>query len=347
MNVSGLPSRTTTIFAASGEYNTIADTSTSATLADGTVTMDVGYPPLTMTPIASGGVPPSGEDTNGIFNRVFTKLQWEDAGGGYPFSASFASSVGGYPKGAVVPTSDYLGSWINTVDANSTNPETTGAATTGWIPYAETGITSITGLSSTSVSLTTRQANCKRIALYGTLTANINIIVPAWAKSWSIANACTGTGFYVIVKTASGTGVQVNVSETQNVICDGTSVFKAFGSLSQYDLAPITMGGTGASTASAALANLGISGTQAQKGHLQIGKFLFQWVHNSSTSNGFTYVTFEKKFSSVYGCQNTVLRTANSGSGDNNWSTYYGLTTSGVYAGSDQYGSDVFAYGLA
>ena len=47
----------------------------------GFASLNDGFPPLTMTPIAAGGVPPFGQDMNGILNQITEVLQWQQAGG--------------------------------------------------------------------------------------------------------------------------------------------------------------------------------------------------------------------------------------------------------------------------
>ncbi|PLS87802.1 phage tail protein, partial [Klebsiella pneumoniae] len=93
------PSRLTVVFSASGDKNTIPVNSTSETLADGLAAMDSGFPPLTRIALSAGGKPPRGQDFNGIFNDVYTRLQWSAAGAGYPFSNEFSTAISGYPKG--------------------------------------------------------------------------------------------------------------------------------------------------------------------------------------------------------------------------------------------------------
>ncbi|XIZ75049.1 hypothetical protein AB2E39_16135 [Escherichia coli] len=123
MNNSAIPSRLTVVFSVSGDKNTIPVNSTSETLADGLAAMDSGFPPLTRIALSAGGKPPKGQDFNGIFNDVYTRLQWSAAGMGYPFNADFRTAISGYPKGAVIPSSDYSVSWLNTIDSNNTAPE--------------------------------------------------------------------------------------------------------------------------------------------------------------------------------------------------------------------------------
>ncbi|WP_391529664.1 hypothetical protein [Photorhabdus akhurstii] len=55
-------------FASAGDYNEIATKSTESSLAKGVATYPSGFPPLTMTAISAGGIPPSGKDMNGILN---------------------------------------------------------------------------------------------------------------------------------------------------------------------------------------------------------------------------------------------------------------------------------------
>ncbi|EFE93984.1 hypothetical protein [Serratia odorifera] len=117
-------------FASTGEKNTIPDSATQDTKEKGNAAYDSGFPPLTMTAIAAGGIPPHGKDFNGIMNDITSALRYSQAGGLYTFDSAFAQAIGGYAKGAVVLSSDGAKIWWNTVDANVTDPDGTGA--TGW-----------------------------------------------------------------------------------------------------------------------------------------------------------------------------------------------------------------------
>lgn len=130
MNNSAMPSRLTVVFSASGDKNTIPVNSTSETLADGLASMDSGFPPLTRIPLSAGGKPPRGQDFNGIFSDIYTRLQWNQSGGCYPFDAAFSAAIGGYPKGAILINSSRDGYWQSIVDNNTTNPDSGGL---GWI----------------------------------------------------------------------------------------------------------------------------------------------------------------------------------------------------------------------
>jgi len=184
-----------------------------------------GFPPLTRTPLAAGGVPPFGTDFNGVLNDITAALRWSQSGAGYPFNAAFNTAIAGYPKGAKIPNSTLDGYWLNTTDGNTANPEVTGAATTGWVPAENYGVTGITGLSGSSVTLTTLQASKERITLAGTLSANINLVLPAWIKRWIVVNNCTGN-FSVTVKTPNGSGVSIPNGSTVPVSGDGTNIYR-------------------------------------------------------------------------------------------------------------------------
>lgn len=112
------------------DKNTIPNNATQQTKEKGNAAYDSGFPPLTMTAIAAGGIPPHGKDFNGLLNDITVAIRFSQAGGQYTFDSAFASAIGGYPRGAMVLSSDASKIWWNTVDANTTDPDGTGAA--GW-----------------------------------------------------------------------------------------------------------------------------------------------------------------------------------------------------------------------
>jgi hypothetical protein len=98
----------------------------------GFASLNDGFPPLTMTPIAAGGVPPFGQDVNGILKMITLIQQWQQAGMGWMFDSTFAAAIGGYPKGAVLNSAVVLGKqWMSTVDNNLTDPDSASAA--NWV----------------------------------------------------------------------------------------------------------------------------------------------------------------------------------------------------------------------
>ncbi len=73
------------------------------------------------------------------------------------------------------------------------------------------------------VTLTAAEAANQFIELTGTITANINVIVPAAARLFFIYNGTSGA-FTVTVKTAAGTGVAVTQGGRTLLECDATNV---------------------------------------------------------------------------------------------------------------------------
>lgn len=222
MNSSDIPSRITKAFGVNGLKNTIPVDSSTTTDNNGVATFDKGFPSITMQPLSAGGIPPSGKDMNGVLYSATLQQQWQNAGMTYPFSQDFSDAVSGYPKGAIVPSSVYTGQWLNLNEANSTPPESATGATTGWVPINNYGITQLT-MTSGSIVMSSLQAAKDRIIITGALTANVNLIFPAWIKSWVVYNNCTGN-FSITCKTAAGTGIAVIPGLASRLFCDGVNI---------------------------------------------------------------------------------------------------------------------------
>lgn len=115
------PGKIITPWAESGLKNPIPPAANPAT---GRAGFDRGFSAINMTAKEAGGIPPFGQDFNGIFYEVTNILRYMQAGGQPTFSSTLAAAIGGYPKGAVVLGSDGLTLWQSKVDSNSTNPNT-------------------------------------------------------------------------------------------------------------------------------------------------------------------------------------------------------------------------------
>lgn len=135
MKLSDLPAKFPLIWGASATSGYIRDipVDSQVGITNGAASLQTGFPPLCFLPVGSGGVPPFGQDFNGILKQITAWSQWANAGGQVPYDADFASNIGGYPKGAVVSGTAAGVIWLNTVDDNSTNPDSGGA---GWIAIA-------------------------------------------------------------------------------------------------------------------------------------------------------------------------------------------------------------------
>jgi microcystin-dependent protein len=169
-----------------------------------------GFPPVTFLPTTGGGVPPFGDDANGILNMMSAWCQWLAAGAALvpTYDAAFASAVGGYAGGAIVQSASGFGSfWVSEVDNNTTNPDTGGA---NWAPFnifgtATTGDVKATfksvadvgwvmmndGSIGSASSGATSYANANASALF---TLLYNNIVDTWAPIQTSGGAATTRG---------------------------------------------------------------------------------------------------------------------------------------------------------
>lgn len=129
MQASNAPSKSPVPFAESGSKNTIPVDSQIG-ITPGLASFTDGFPPLTMTPLTAGGIPPRGQDFNGILYFLSSAVRWAQAGGLYPYDSTFSTEIGGYPKGAIVLGVDG-NIWLNTADNNTSNPDAGGAS--GWV----------------------------------------------------------------------------------------------------------------------------------------------------------------------------------------------------------------------
>lgn len=230
MQLINAPGKLVLPFAASGAKNTIPVASQIGIVA-GAASLTDGFPPLTRTPLAAGGVPPSGLDMNGILYELSAILRWANAGAGYVYDGTFAadSNVGGYPKGARVLRSDGLGYWFNTTDNNTTDPESAGAVAAGWVPDFTAGSTAVT-MTSANVTLNALQYGKPIIVISGLLTANLNLIFPNIVGEWTVVNTTAGA-YSITCKTAAGTGVTVTQGEATLIYGDATNIAQVAGAV--------------------------------------------------------------------------------------------------------------------
>lgn len=225
MQSSNIPSKIPLPFAyaAGSSYKNTIPTASQIGITNGKASLTDGFPPLTFQPISSGGIPPFGADFNGILNEITAIQQWQEAGGFFPFDATFAAAVNGYPKGAIIQSTSQAGFWISTIENNSNNPDTGGA---GWVPDSFYGTQSIS-LSGSSVTLTPLQAAYPIIILTGALTSNCNVVVPNFSAKWIFVNNTTGGYTVQVVPNTSGGGVNLVQNGSTYVYGDGTNIYYA------------------------------------------------------------------------------------------------------------------------
>ena len=117
-------------WASQADSSTVSAIPPTAT-AIGRASMALGFPKATMTPLAAGGVPPYGEDMNGILAMLSIAARASEAGLLRPFSADFANAIGGYPRGATVAHPSAQGRFLICVmDGNTNDP---GNSMAGWV----------------------------------------------------------------------------------------------------------------------------------------------------------------------------------------------------------------------
>lgn len=113
------PAQLTTAFAHAGLKNDIPQSATGSNLAS----YEEGFPVITMQAIADGGMPPHGQDFNGMFYTLTDIARYAQAGGLYPFDKEFCAAIGGYPLGAILMSADGSKLWQNQVAGNANDPD--------------------------------------------------------------------------------------------------------------------------------------------------------------------------------------------------------------------------------
>jgi hypothetical protein len=226
MLASNIPAKVPLPFANSGTKNTIP-TASQIGVTPGAASLTDGFPPLTFTPLASGGVPPAGADFNGLFNLITAVQQWQCAGGVFRYDATFSTAIGGYPKGSVLNSTSNDTQWLSIADANTTNPDATDGSAANWISLDAYGITTI-ALTNANVTLTPAQWSKQIIIATGTLTGNVQLLFPAFLQKWQVINNTTGA-FTLTAKTVAGTGSTIVQGGSESYYGDGTNLVGSTG----------------------------------------------------------------------------------------------------------------------
>ena len=126
MNRTDAPSKQSKPFGINGQREPLLATTPAG---DNTASYDQGFPPVTMILKSAGGLPPKGQDMNQILFELSALARWSSAGALNTYDSTFATSITGYPSGAVLISDDGLNIYINTTDGNTENPNTGGS---GW-----------------------------------------------------------------------------------------------------------------------------------------------------------------------------------------------------------------------
>lgn len=127
MNRTDSPAKQPKPFGINGPREPILSTTPAG---DNTASYESGFPPITMTLKSAGGLPPKGQDMNQILYELSALARWASAGALNAYDSSFATSIGGYPKGCMLISDDNSKIYFSTIDANTNNPN---SVSTGWL----------------------------------------------------------------------------------------------------------------------------------------------------------------------------------------------------------------------
>ena len=214
-------------FAESGGKATIPDT----TVDPGRASWTAGFPPETRQPISAGGIPPNGEDMNGVLFDVADWSRWAGAGGPVGYDATFSTAVGGYPRGAVLASATGQGFWYSFLNNNTNDPDAGGA---GWINTLST-FTAVTS----SATLNIRQQG---IVLIDATAGNITVTLPSAGTpglipiKYSFIRTDSTTSTVTISRAGSDTiegvtSLTIYVANRITLVSDGASAWRMIGSV--------------------------------------------------------------------------------------------------------------------
>jgi hypothetical protein len=178
-------------------------------ITPGAASLTDGFVPLNFIPVQAGGIPPSGQDMNGILYESTAAIRSFQAGYLPTYDTTFANAIEGYFEGAVLSSSSGLKQWISTADNNLTNPDAPPASMTASI----SGTTmTVTAVGSAFVA--------KGQILSGTgVTAGTQIVQQLTGSVGS-----TGTYSVTISQTVSSTTITASGSANWSTFSAGTLV---------------------------------------------------------------------------------------------------------------------------
>ena len=124
---SDIPARIPIPFANNAGSSYVRSIPTAHSATPGAASYYDGFPPECFLPPLAGGIPPFGQDFNGILKQITAGMRWLQCGGLPTYDAAQSTAIGGYPTGAVLLAADGSHFWRSTVDNNASNPDSGGA----------------------------------------------------------------------------------------------------------------------------------------------------------------------------------------------------------------------------
>lgn len=133
MKIADIPPKFSIPFGNAAGVGYIRDIPTTPTGVVGQASLQEGFPPANFNPVSAGGVPPFGQDMNGLLKQATGWNRWQATGAFPLYDPTFQTNIGGYPSNSCVAslvTTPLI--WMSIVDDNTTNPDAGGA---GWISF--------------------------------------------------------------------------------------------------------------------------------------------------------------------------------------------------------------------
>lgn len=122
--------------ATAGTINVIPDERPSGS-APQLASWSLGFPLITMTYPGAGGLPPFGQDMNGVLNAISQHTVFLGGGGQYKWSSAYVMAFGGYSLGSIVQANDGLNSYVSLINNNSDDFNSfPGVIGTSWALYS-------------------------------------------------------------------------------------------------------------------------------------------------------------------------------------------------------------------
>lgn len=115
-----------TSFAENGDFNEIPDSNDGT---EGLASWSLGFPEITQTPLAQGGLPPQRGDFNGIFKAITDFLRYYQAGGVFAYTADMD-----YKKNALVVYNNRLYYALSDNGAGTSNGQHLPTESAYWLP---------------------------------------------------------------------------------------------------------------------------------------------------------------------------------------------------------------------
>lgn len=227
MKASDIPTKFSIPFAnaAGGSYIRNIPTASQIGIQDGAASLTDGFPPLNFQPVGAGGVPPFGQDFNGLLYRSTAWNRWQGAGALVAYDPVFSTAIGGYPRGALIIAAVATNLWLSIIDDNTTDPD--GDFGVGWVPIFPTlstnttyYVNNVTGSNSNNGLTAGTAWATLTFALAALQAVNLN------GYTATIQLATTGTDYDApgaFIAPGSGTLViQGDTANQSNVVISGT-----------------------------------------------------------------------------------------------------------------------------